>query len=288
MSTLYLNKVHGLPDLDLKLDIDGKNIAATVYSANDYGGTFGYPNGIEYNISAGGRGFTVNTGSFSYTTSGEVIKTGSGMVGNGDLMVTTTCYGTDDEGCFGPNEPNMPTLNTSKSQDIPIDKIPVFGVSQHYVSSHVANTLIMLWAGFGSTPPSFLDFSGDYIENPMSADIDLGSGTFKSFTVSPKASQSGSLIATYDKNYSGWTFTDTELLTIYQGSGGGSGEQEIYLELAVNTTDGSAQASYPIKIGGTSWVNNGLWKRTVPYIEGLNKPCVLYTNINGLWQRGNP
>ena len=57
MAVLYVNKVHGSPELDLKLEISDGYVTATVYSANDYGGSFGYPSGIIYNISAGGTGF---------------------------------------------------------------------------------------------------------------------------------------------------------------------------------------------------------------------------------------
>ena len=36
MAVLYINKVHGAPELDLKLDISGNSVTATLYSANDY------------------------------------------------------------------------------------------------------------------------------------------------------------------------------------------------------------------------------------------------------------
>ena len=271
LARLYLDKVHGLPDLDLQLDIDGKNITAKIYSANDYGGSFGYPAGIEYTISAGGQGFTVNTESFSYSSSGQLIAQNSGTVGNGDLKVYTTCYGSDSEGCFGINEPYYPQLNTSKSQGINPSEVTVYGISQNYTINHVTDTLLMVWTGFSVISPSFSSFTGDYIENQMKASINLGTGTFQSFAVKPKSTQTGSTIASYSKNYSSWTFTDTELLTIYQGCSGGSGEQQIYLELTVTTSDGFATATYSIKIGGTSWTHNGAWKRTVPYIRGLNK-----------------
>lgn len=70
MAVLYINKVHGSPELDLKLDISEKSVTATLYSANNYGGNFAYPSGIDYSISAGGIGFSINTGSFSYSKSG--------------------------------------------------------------------------------------------------------------------------------------------------------------------------------------------------------------------------
>ena len=91
MAVLYINKVHGAPELDLKLDISGNSVTLALYSANDYGGNFGYPNGINYDISAGESGFSINTGSFSYSTSGQVIKTVSGIIGTGTLEVRVTC-----------------------------------------------------------------------------------------------------------------------------------------------------------------------------------------------------
>ena len=287
MPTLYINKIHGLPDLDLKLEINGTNVIATLYSANDYGGHFGYPAGIEYYISAGGTGFSINSGAFSYTTSGEIIKAQSDTIGTGSLTVTGTCLG-GDPGCFSSDDTGNPSYNAGQSSGIDASKLTVYAVADQYLNTLLNGTLIVEYAGL-STPPSFLGFTGDYIENPMSASIDLGTGTFQSFQVKPKATSSGSVIATYSKTYSNWTFSDTELLTIYEGCGGGSGEQPIYLELTVTTTDGTITATYPIKIGGTGWINNGTWKRTVPYVKGLNKPCVMYTKINAnTWKRGNP
>lgn len=288
MSVLYINKIHGLPDLDLKLEIIDTNVTATLYSANDYGGYFGYPAGIEYRISAGGTSFTINSGQFSYTTSGEVIKVQSGAIGTGNLTVTGTCLG-GDLGCFSSSDTGNPSYNSGQSSGIDTSKLTVYAVADQYLNTLLNGTLIVEYSGL-STPPSFLGFTGDYIENPMSASIDLGTGTFQSFKVKPKATNEGEVIATYSKTYNSWTFSDIELLTIYQGCSGGYGEQQIYLELTVTTSDGSVTQTYPIKIGGTSWVNNGSWKRTVPYtnISGTNKPCVMYSKIDGTRKRGNP
>lgn len=288
MVVLYINEIHGLPDLDLKLEIDGENVTATLYSANPAGGYFSYESGIEYAISAGGIGFSINTGAFSYDTSGEVIKTQSGAIGTGTLFVIGNCFG-GTPGCFSSDDTGSPAYNSSNSAGIDTNKLTVNHVADQYLDTNLNGTVIVEYTGL-STPPSFLGFTGDYIENSMSANIDLGTGTFQYFEVKPKATSSGPVIATYDKSYSNWTFTDTELLTIYQGCGGGSGEQQIYLELTITTTDGATTETYPIKIGGTSWINNGSWKRTVPYtnISGTNKPCVMYTNINNIWRRGTP
>ena len=64
MSILYINKAHGLPDLDLELTISGTSVTAKLYSANNAGGYFNYEAGIEYAIYAGGTGFTINSGAF--------------------------------------------------------------------------------------------------------------------------------------------------------------------------------------------------------------------------------
>lgn len=287
MAVLYINKIHGLPDLDLKLEINGTNVTATLYSANNSGGYFNYPDGIEYTISTGGTGFTINSGAFSYDTSGEVIKVQSGIIGAGTLTVTGTCLdGTP--GCFSSDDVGEPSYSSSKSSDIDPDKLTVYSVAESYEDTNLNSTLLVEYTGL-STPPSFLEFTGDYIENEMNANIDLGTGTFQSFEVKPKATSEGEIIATYSKNYSNWIFSDTELLIIYQGCNGGSGEQQIYLELTITTTDGSATNTYPIKTGGTSWANNDIWKRTVPYtnISGTDKPCIMYTNIDGTWEREN-
>lgn len=288
MAVLYINKIHGLPDLDLQLEINGTNVTATLYSANDLGGYFNYPAGIEYAVSAGGTGFTINSGAFSYSTSGEIIKVQSGTIGTGNLTVTGTCLGSDP-GCFSSDDTGNPLYNSGKSSDIDASKLTVYSVADSYLATNLDETLIVEYTGL-STPPSFLGFTGDYIENPMSASVSLGTGTFQSFSVKPKATSGGEIIITFSKDYTGWTFTDRQLLMTYQGCDGGSGEQPIYLELTITTTDGSATNTYPIKIGGTSWTNTGSWERTVPYTNtySANRPCVMYTNVGGTWERGYP
>jgi len=289
MATLYINKVHGLPDLDLELTISGTSVTAKLYSANNAGGYFEYEAGIEYSIYAGGTGFTINSGAFSYTTSGELIKEQSGTIGTGSLTVRCTCYGGGSP-CFSASDTSQPTYNSDRSSGIDVSNLTVIHVSDSYMSSHMTDILLLTYVL--SVSPSGLSFSGAYLEKSMSASFTLGSGTFQSFTVKPKATSSGSVIATYSKNYEGWTFSDTELLEMYndvQTAEVDFPNSNIYLELTVTTTDGSITDTFAIAVGGTSWINDaGAWKRTVPYQKETQKPCIMYMKINDVWERGNP
>jgi hypothetical protein len=289
MSILYINKAHGLPDLDLELTISGTSVTAKLYSANNAGGYFTYEAGIEYAIYAGGTGFTINTGAFSYTTSGELIKEQSGTIGTGNLTVTCTCNG-GGSACFGSSDTSQPTYNSDKSSGIIISKLIVNQVSASYMSALMSDTLLLTYSM--SESPSDLDFTGTYLERSMSASFTAGSGTFQSFTVKPKATSTGSVIATYSKDYTGWTFSDTELLAIYAGAQSAEvsfPNANIYLELTVTTADGFVTGTFPIEVGGTGWVNDaGTWKRTVPYQPSTQEPCIMYMKINDTWKRGNP
>ena len=164
-------------------------------------------------------------------------------------------------------------------------------VASSYLDSLLNNTLIVEFSGF-EEPPSNLTFNGQYIELGMSAGFTLGTGTFQSFTVSPRSTSGGDNIATWNKSYAGWTFTDSELLTIYNNlSTKPYGEQQMYLYLTVTTTHGSVSGSFGIKVGGTSWRNeSGTWKREVPYVKSGSvwEPTIMYRNISGYWKRGNP
>ncbi len=216
-------------------------------------------------------------------------------MGPGTLEIYTTCNGAAGDGCFSSAQgDSLPKIDTTKCQNIDdalnAGDIHTAGFSgSQYASSMLSDTLILSWSNFGDKPPEITGFYGDYIEKSMSATIDLGTGDFQEFKVKPKMTETSSIIATYTKTYSGWTFTDTQLLKIYNGCGGGSGEQQIFLELGLKTSSGESTKTYPIKIDGTSWVNNGSsWKHTVPYILGLNKPCIMYTNVDGVLKRGQP
>lgn len=289
MSILYINKAHGLPDLDLELTISGTSVTAKLYSANNAGGYFTYEAGIEYAIYAGGTGFTINSGAFSYTTSGELIKEQSGTIGTGTLTVTCTCNGGGSP-CFGASDTSQPTYNSDKSSGIKVNKLVIDHVSDSYMSDHMSGTLLLSYSM--SESPSNLSFTGTYLERPMSASFIAGSGAFQSFTVKPKATSTGSVIATYSKDYTGWTFSDTELLEIYTGAqsaGVSFPNANIYLELTATTADGFVTGTFPIEVGGTGWVNDaGTWKRTVPYQPETSKPCIMYMKINDTWKRGNP
>ncbi len=287
MATLYIDYIHGEPELDLKLEINGNNITASYISHNDYGGYFNSGD-ISANISAGGTGFTLNSGTFSFDTSGIIIANTSGTVGNGIITVALTCTGTGS-GCYDSATLRYPAYNYSKS-DISVSKITISNVGPDYQDKHLDNTTIITINI--DTPPSNLSFSGTYIEKTMSSSWDVGTGDFVSFTVKPKATQQGEAIATYNKNYGNWTFSDSEILTIYNYlhiNNISFPNNTIYLELTVTTTAGSISDIFPIEVGGTSYVkSNGIWEKSVPYKTDINKPCIMYTKINDVWKRGIP
>jgi hypothetical protein len=63
----------------------------------------------------------------------------------------------------------------------------------------------------------------------------------------------------------------------------------MYLDLTLKTDIGEDTKTFSIDVGGTAWINNGTaWTRAVPYQPNTQKPCIMYTNINGNWIRGNP
>ena len=175
MAVLYISKVHGSPELDLKLEISENFVTATLYSANNYGGNFAYPEGIIYSISAGGIGFSINTGRFSYSTGGQVIKTESGTIGSGTLEVRTTCHGKGS--CFDSDHIDVPLYNESKSSGIDTERLTIYPISSSYMSQVLNNTLLLTYAM--STPPSNLSLSRTYLESPMSVSFSLGSGAFQ-------------------------------------------------------------------------------------------------------------
>lgn len=287
MSTVYIDYIHGEPELDLKLEINGNNITAQYISHNDYGGYFSSGD-ISANISAGGIGFTLNSGTFSFDTSGIVIASASGEVGNGQISVSLTCTG-PGSGCYDSATLRYPSFNSSKS-DIDSSKVTIQDVGPNYQDIHLNNTLVVNINI--DTPPSNITFSGTYIEREMSTSWDLGTGDFISFTVKPKPTQQGDIIATYNKNKGIWNFSDLEILTIYNYLNNNNisfPNNIIYLDLTVTTSAGSTNDVFPIEVGGTSYVKvNGNWQKSVPYKTDIKKPCIMYTKINGVWKRGIP
>lgn len=288
MAVLYINKVHGAPELDLKLDISGNSVTATLYSANDYGGSFGYPNGINYDISAGGSGFSINTGSFSYSTSGQVIKTGSGTIGSGTLEVRTTCKGSGS--CFDSDHINVPSYNSGKSSDIDTENLTVYPISSSYTTQLLNNTLILSYVM--STPPSNLSLSRTYLESSMTVSFSLGSGAFQKIIYGVKMSaERGTIFMSETKN-SNIVLTDYQILTSYnefKNADFSFPNSTAYMYIEVQTESGNISDNFDITVGGTGWVKNAnSWNRCVPYKPDMGKPCIMYTNIGGAWKRGQP
>lgn len=288
MAVLYIDKVHGSPELDLKLDISGNSVTATLYSANNYGGNFGYPNGINYDISAGGVGFSINTGSFSYSTSGQVIKTGSGTIGSGTLEVRTTCKGSGS--CFDSDHINVPSYNSGKSSDIDTENLTVYPISSSYTTQLLNNTLILSYVM--STPPSNLSLSRTYLESSMTVSFSLGSGAFQKIIYGVKMSaESGTIFMSETKN-SSIALTDYEILTSYNGFKNADfnfPNSTAYMYIEVQTESGNISDNFDITIGGTGWTKNAnSWNRCVPYKPDIEKPCIMYTKIGGAWKRGQP
>lgn len=288
MAVLYINKVHGSPELDLKLEISGSSVTATLYSANNYGGNFAYPEGITYEISAGEIGFSINTGRFSYSTSGQVIKTGSGTIGSGTLEVRTTCKGKGS--CFDSDHGGFPSYNGSKSSDIDTERLTVYPVSSSYMSQILNNTLLLTYAM--STPPSNLSLNRIYLESPMTVSFLLGSGAFQKIVYGVKESAESSTIFISETTSTHIALTDSEILTSYNGfksSGFNFPNSTACMYIEVQTESGNISDNFNITVGGTGWIKSGsTWNRCVPYKPDTNKPCVMYTNIGGAWKRGQP
>ena len=288
MVVLYINKVHGSPELDLKLDISGNSVTATLYSANNYGGTFAYPSGIDYKISAGGIGFSINTGIFSYSKSGQIIKTGSGTIGSGTLEVRTTCQGKGS--CFESDHINVPSYNPGKSSDVNPENLIVYPISSSYTIQLLNNTLILSYVM--STPPNNLYLNRTYLESPMSVGFSLGSGAFQKIIYGVKTSADSSTIFMSETVNSNIVLTDSEILTSYNGfknAGFSFPNSTAYMYIEVQTESGNISNNFSITIGGTSWIKRkNSWQRCVPYKSNLKKPCVMYTNIKEVWERGQP
>lgn len=288
MAVLYINKVHGSPELDLKLEISGSSVTATLYSANNYGGNFAYPEGITYEISAGEIGFSINTGRFSYSTSGQVIKTGSGTIGSGTLEIRTTCNGKGS--CFDSDHGGLPSYNDSKSSGIDTERLIVYPVSSSYMSQILNNTLLLTYAM--SIPPSNLSLNRTYLESPMTVSFSLGSGAFQKVLYGVKASAGSSTIFMSETTNLNINLTDHEILTAYNGfkdSGFNFPNSTAYMYIEVQTESGNISDNFSITVGGTGWIKSGsTWNRCVPYKLDSGKPCVMYTNIGGIWKRGQP
>ncbi len=288
MAILYIDKVHGSPELDLKLEISGNSVTATLYSANDYGGTFGYPNGIVYEISAGDVGFSINTGSFSYSENGTVIKTGSGEIGNGTLEVRVTCAGTGS--CFRENQGNVPTYNESKSSGIETNNLHVYQIAPSFTSRVLENTLILSYEM--STVPSNLDLSRTYLESAMRVSYTLISGEFKEIIYGVKVNPTSDLIFTSTTTNTVINLLDNEILTAYSAfdeAGISYPNNKVWMYIELHTESGNISKNFEITVGGTGWIkNNNSWIRCVPYKTDAKKPCIMYTNIGGVWKRGGP
>ncbi|MGN1043522.1 MAG: hypothetical protein ACI4PR_01800 [Acutalibacteraceae bacterium] len=288
MAVLYINKVHGSPELDLKLEISGNFVTATLYSANNYGGNFAYPNGINYDISARGIGFSINTGSFSYSKSGQIIKTGSGTIGSGALEVRTTCQGKGS--CFDSDHTNVPSYNSGKSSDVNTENLIVYPISPSYMSKVLDNTLILSYVM--STPPSNLNLSRTYLESPMFVSYTLGSGAFQKIIYGVKLSADSSTIFMSETTNLNINLTDHEILTAYnefKSCGFNFPNSTAYMYIEIQTESGNISNNFSITIGGTSWIKNtNSWSRCVPYKPDVGKPCIMYTNIGGIWKRGQP
>lgn len=288
MAVLYIDRIHGSPELDLKLEISGNLVTATLYSANNYGGHFAYPNGIIYDISAGGVGFSVNTGKFSYSTGGQVIKTGSGTIGPGTLEVRTTCTGRGS--CFDPDHIGVPTYNEAKSSEINAANLTVYPISSSYMSKVLDNTLVLSYVM--STPPSNLNLSRTYLESPMTVSYTLGTGAFQKIVYGVKTSAQGSTIFMSETTNMDITLSDYELLTSYNGfinSGFNFPNSTAYMYIELQTESGNISSNFDITVGGTGWTKIGdAWNRCVPYKSDIGRPCVMYMNVGGVWKRGQP
>ena len=288
MAVLYVNKVHGSPELDLKLEISDGYVTATVYSANDYGGSFGYPSGIIYNISAGGTGFSINTGSFSYSTSGKVMTSGAGQIGSGTLEVRTTCTGAGS--CFDPDHASLPSYNGEKSSGINTDNLTVYAVSSSYMSRVLDNTLLLSYKM--SVPPSNLNLERTYLECPMKVSYTLGTGAFKKIIYKVKTSTESGAVFTSDTTSKNISLSDSAILSSYNGfknSGFSFPNSTAYMYIEVQTESGNISNNFSITVGGTSCVKVGnTWKRSVPYKVSNGKPCIMYMKIGGNWERGQP
>lgn len=289
MAILYIDKVHGAPELDLKLEINDKTVKATLYSANDYGGWFKYPDGLEYKISAGGVGFTFNTGEFVYSKSGVVVKTASGKIGNGTLEVRSKCYGAG--GCFKSSQSGKPSYNSSKSSDIDTTKLTVYSIASSYVSTILNDTLICSYVM--SVPPSNLSLDRTYLETPMSINYTIGSGTFNKIIYGIKVSETANPIFTEQTTNTLIVLNDTQLLNAYKGfqnSGIQFPNRKVYVYVEVQTESGNISGNFDVLVGGTAWVknDNNTWIRAVPYKPNSNKPCIMYTKVNNEWKRGYP
>lgn len=288
MAVIYINKVHGSPELDLKLEISGNIVTATLYSANNYGGNFAYPEGIIYSISAGGVGFSINTGRFSYSTGGQVIKTESGTIGSGTLEVRTTCHGKGS--CFDSDHTDVPSYNESKSSDIDTNRLTVYSVSSSYMSQLLNNVLILSYSM--ATPPSNLSLSRTYLESPMTVSFSLGSGAFQKILYGVKISAENSTIFMSETTNEEIILTDYEILTSYNGfinSGFNFPNSTAYMYIEIQTESGNIADNFSITVGGTGWIKSeSTWNRCVPYKLDSGKPCIMYTNIGGIWKRGQP
>ncbi len=86
--------------------------------------------------------------------------------------------------------------------------------------------------------------------------------------------------------------TDHEILTAYNGfkdSGFNFPNSTAYMYIEVQTESGNISDNFSITVGGTGWIKSGsTWNRCVPYKLDSGKPCVMYTNIGGIWKRGQP
>ncbi len=288
MAILYIDKVHGSPELDLKLEISGNSVTATLYSANDYGGTFGYSNGIVYEISAGGVGFSINTGSFSYSKSGTIVKTGSGKIGNGMLEVRVTCAGAGS--CFRENQGSVPTYNESKSSAIEINNLNVYQIAPSFTSRVLENTLILSYEM--PTPPSNLNLSRTYLETAMRVSYRLGSGAFKKIVYGVKINSTGDPIFTSSTTNTVINLSDMEILAAYSAfdeAGISYPNNKVWMYIELHTESGNISKNFDITVGGTGWIkNNNSWTLCVPYKTDAKKPCIMYTNIGGVWKRGGP
>ncbi len=280
--------LHGSLELDLKFEISGNIVTATLYSANNYGGNFAYPEGIIYSISAGGVGFSINTGRFSYSTGGQVVKTESGTIGSGTLEVRTTCHGKGS--CFDPDHTGVPSYNESKSSGINTDRLTVYSISSSYVSQLLNNVLILSYSM--ATPPSNLSLSRTYLENPMTVSFSLGRGAFQKILYGVKASAGSNTIFMSETTNLNINLTDHEILTAYNGfinSGSNFPNSTACMYIEVQTESSNISDNFNITVGGAGWIKSGsTWNRCVPYKLDSGKPCIMYTNIGGIWKRGQP
>jgi hypothetical protein len=291
MAVLFIAEVHGAPRLDLELVITGNQITANIYTIDGQGGTFSYSGGIDYSISAGGTGFTVNTGTFNvaYGSGVTLVSTATGTVGDGDLEITASCAG--EGSCYSSGQSGRPYYDSSRSSDIDSGKITVdTTIAENYQSQVLAATWMATYVR--TTPPSGLALSRDYLENPMTVSYTPGTGTFSTLVLGVRRTPTASDYIKWNVSNLTFSFPDDILLACYdefQLDGLDFPNNTVYIYVRVETTEGNVYGTFDITVGGTAWGKNaGVWRRAVPYNLQPVKPCIMYTKIAEAWKRGNP